>query len=128
MRRAGGRPVRLATGQDLQRVLDAMGPARPEPDGDAGPARPGDTHPTPPPRAVVGAIVDLSARRYDGVAAIGRITDAGLPVLAAAEHDDAALRRAALDAGALRVFAYRKLFTDGPRLIDAWLSPRGGRT
>jgi DNA-binding NarL/FixJ family response regulator len=77
---------------------------------------------------VVGAIVDLFARRYDGVAAVHAIAAARLPVLAVAEHDDAEVRRAALDAGALRVFSYNKLFTDGPRLIDVWLAPMGGRS
>lgn len=72
--------------------------------------------------------MDLFARRYDGVAAVRAIADARLPVLAVAEHDDTEVRRAALDAGALRVFSYNKLFTDGPRLIDVWLAPTGGRS
>jgi DNA-binding NarL/FixJ family response regulator len=67
-------------------------------------------------------IVDLTARAYDGLAAISLAHDAGLPVLAVGQHDDAALRRAALDAGADRVQPYRRLFDDGPRQLGAWLS------
>ena len=38
------------------------------------------------------------------------------------QHDDATLRRRALDAGADRVLAYRKLFDDGPESISRWLA------
>ena len=63
-------------------------------------------------------IVDLTARRYDGVA---RAAAAGCRVLAVGQHDDHNLRRRALDAGAERVFAYRKLFEDGPGTLARWL-------
>ena len=66
-------------------------------------------------------IVDLTARAYDGVAAIETARAAGRPVLAVGQHDDHELRRRALAAGADRVFAYRKLFEDGPRTLAAWL-------
>jgi DNA-binding response OmpR family regulator len=68
------------------------------------------------------AIVDLTARAYDGVAAIERATGAGARVLAVGQHDDVALRKRALAAGAERVLAYRKLFEDGPRTLEAWLA------
>jgi hypothetical protein len=68
------------------------------------------------------AIVDLTARAYDGVAAIERATAAGARVLAVGQHDDLELRKRALAAGAGRVFAYRKLFEDGPATITAWLT------
>jgi DNA-binding response OmpR family regulator len=68
------------------------------------------------------AIVDLTARAYDGVAAVERGTAAGARVLAVGQHDDLDLRKRALAAGAERVFAYRKLFEDGPRTLEAWLS------
>jgi hypothetical protein len=68
------------------------------------------------------AIVDLTARAYDGVAAVVRAVGAGARVLAVGQHDDAALRKRALAAGAERVFAYRKLFEDGPRTLEAWLA------
>jgi hypothetical protein len=67
-------------------------------------------------------IVDLTARTYDGVAAIGVAHDAGLRVLAVGQHDDADLRRRALAAGADRVHPYRRLHEDGPWVIAAWLA------
>jgi DNA-binding response OmpR family regulator len=68
------------------------------------------------------AIVDLTARAYDGVVAIEQATAAGARVLAVGQHDDLELRKRALAAGAERVFAYRKLFEDGPRTLEAWLA------
>jgi DNA-binding NarL/FixJ family response regulator len=67
------------------------------------------------------AIIDLTARRYDGLTAIGRAAAAGCRVLAIGQHDDHLLRRRALEAGADRVFAYRKLFEDGPATLRRWL-------
>jgi DNA-binding response OmpR family regulator len=67
-------------------------------------------------------IIDLTALAYDGVVAIERATGAGARVLAVGQHDDLELRRRALEAGADRVFAYRKLFEDGPATIAAWLA------
>ena len=72
------------------------------------------------------AIVDLTARAYDGVAAIAVAHAAGRPVLAVGQHDDVALRRRALDAGADRVHPYRRLFEDGPRQVTAWLAAAPG--
>jgi len=72
-----------------------------------------------PPEAV---IVDLTARAYDGVAAIRVAKAAGADVAAVGQHDDAALRKAALEAGASRVFTYRALFENGPRLLGKWLA------
>ena len=66
-------------------------------------------------------IVDLTARAYDGVAAIVAAHGRKLPVLAVGQHDDRELRRRALDAGAERVYAYRKLFEDGPATLGRWL-------
>ena len=67
------------------------------------------------------AIVDLTARAYDGVAAVRQAAGTGARVVAVGQHDDAALRKAALEAGAERVFTYRALFEDGPRSIARWL-------
>lgn len=67
-------------------------------------------------------IVDLSARAYDGIGAIGAATAAGRPVLAVGQHDDPDMRKRALAAGAGRVYAYRRLFEDGPRQIGVWLA------
>lgn len=68
-------------------------------------------------------IVDLTARAYDGVAAIALAHRAGLPVLAVGQHDDLDLRRRALAAGADRVHPYRQLFEDGSRQVGRWLVP-----
>jgi len=70
---------------------------------------------------VGGAIIDLTSRAYDGLAAIAAARDAGVPVLAVGQHDDHVLRRDALAVGADRVLAYRKLFEDGPATIRRWL-------
>jgi DNA-binding response OmpR family regulator len=74
-----------------------------------------------------GAIVDLTSRAYDGLAAIAAARDAGVPVLAVGQHDDHVLRRDALAVGADRVLAYRKLFEDGPSSIARWLAAAGPR-
>ena len=74
-------------------------------------------------------MVDLTARAYDGLAAVRLASGAGLRVLCVGQHDDHDLRRAALTAGADRVFAYRKLFEDGHATLAAWLgvpSPAAG--
>ncbi len=66
--------------------------------------------------------MDLTARAYDGVDAIATARAAGRPVLAVGQHDDTALRKRALEAGADRVYAYRKLFEDGPATLAAWIA------
>lgn len=66
-------------------------------------------------------IIDLTARAYDGVEAIRAAVGAGARVAAVGQHDDAALRKVALAAGAERVFTYRALFENGPRTIASWL-------
>lgn len=67
------------------------------------------------------AIVDLTAREYDGVGAIEAAVRAGARVVAVGQHDDVELRRRALAAGAEKVFAYRALFEAGPSKLRAWL-------
>ena len=67
------------------------------------------------------AVVDLTARAYDGLAAVRLAVAAGLPVLCVGQHDDRVVRRAALEAGAERVFAYRRLFENGHAVLAAWL-------
>jgi DNA-binding NarL/FixJ family response regulator len=67
-------------------------------------------------------VVDLTARAYDGVAAIAAAAGAGRRVVAVGQHDDRDLRARALAAGAERVFPYRQLHEDGARRIEAWLS------
>jgi hypothetical protein len=69
-------------------------------------------------------VVDLTARRYDPVAAIRRAVEVrpGIRILAVGQHDDVELRKLAFGAGAERVLAYRKLFEDGPATLQRWLS------
>jgi DNA-binding NarL/FixJ family response regulator len=69
------------------------------------------------------AIVDLTARAYDGIEAITLAAAAGKRVLAVGQHDDIELRKRALAAGAERVHPYRKLFEDGPATLGKWLNP-----
>jgi CheY-like chemotaxis protein len=66
-------------------------------------------------------IVDLTARAYDGVEAVRAAAARGARVLAVGQQDNHELRRRALDAGAERVLAYRKLFEDGPATLRSWL-------
>jgi DNA-binding response OmpR family regulator len=109
VRRAGGSAVQLGTDDELAIALQAY--------------ELGDR------QSIAGAIVDLAARRFDGVAAVERVTGARLPVIAVAEHDDQVTRKRALKAGATRVFSYRKFFEDGTRLVEGWLAanaPTGG--
>ena len=73
-------------------------------------------------------IVDLTARAYDGVAAIESAAARGLRVLAVGQHDDHQLRKRALAAGAERVYAYRKLFEAGPATLKAWLESGAAAT
>ncbi len=102
VRRAGGTAVQLGSESELAVVLEA--------------------HEVGDERTISGAIVDLAARRFDGIAAIERVRAARLPVLAVAEHDDQLTRRRALRAGAGRVFSYRKFFEEGTRLVEGWLT------
>jgi DNA-binding NarL/FixJ family response regulator len=91
---AGGEPVRARTLAELDRALD------------------GADH----------AIVDLTAHAYDPIEAIGRAHANGTRVLAVGPHDDVALRKRTIAAGADKVLAYRKLFEDGPATVERWLA------
>lgn len=73
-----------------------------------------------------GAIVDLGGRRYDGIEAIAIAAGRKLPVLAVGQHDDVALRRRALAAGAERVLSYNKMHRDGPAVLGRWLAGHAG--
>jgi hypothetical protein len=73
-----------------------------------------------------GAIVDLTAVAYDGVSALGQARAARVRAIAVGQHDDIALRKRALAAGAERVYAYRKLFESGPATLTAWLGAGSG--
>ena len=67
------------------------------------------------------AIIDMTASAYDPLTAIERARSSGARVIAVGQHDDLALRKRALARGAERVYAYRKLFEDGPATIAAFL-------
>ena len=110
--RTGAQAARLSTEDQLETVLLAAEEAEPVAD---------DMLSVRPPR-LLGVIVDLGGRRYDGTAAVARAVAARQRVIAVAQHEDLATRKRALEAGALRVFSYNKLFTEGPRVIDRWLS------
>lgn len=101
VRRAGGTAVTLGSDAELAIALEA--------------------HELADQATLGGAIVDLAARRFDAVAAIGRLHASRLPVMAVAQHDDQLTRRRALAAGASRVFSYQKFFSDGTRLVEGWL-------
>lgn len=105
IRRAGGRAVPLASEAELAIAIEAQAEGEQE--------------------SFAGAVVDMSARRLDAVAAIARVSMARLPVVAVAQHDDQLTRRRALDAGASRVFSYQKFFTDGTRLVERWITAGG---
>lgn len=72
-----------------------------------------------------GAIVDLSARAYAPLVVLRAATAAGVPAIAVGPHDDAALRQAARDAGAVRVHPYRVVFERGDEVLRAWLGGLG---
>jgi hypothetical protein len=77
---------------------------------------------------VDGAIVDLTARAYDGIAALSAAHAAGVKSIAVGQHDDAELRRAAKAAGATKVYAYRALFEHGDRELAGWIATIGAGT
>ena len=117
----GGRLPRVAIlADDLiwgTRLADAVRRAG----GEAMPVR----NPAALPGALVaadGCLVDLTARAYDGLAALAEAAAAGAPAGAAGEHDDADARRAARAAGASKVYAYRTLFEHGDRELGAWIA------
>ena len=74
-----------------------------------------------------GVVVDLTARAYDGLACLRAAGALGVTSVAVGQHDDAALRQAALEAGATRVFTYRALFEHGDRELAAWIAGLRGR-
>lgn len=71
--------------------------------------------------AITGFLVDLGTRGYDGLDAIAAAARSGMPVIGVGQHEDLALRKRALAAGAVRVFSYNKMFSDGPAVVAAWL-------
>jgi hypothetical protein len=97
LRRAGAEPIPVAS-------IEALSPLFP---------------------TVAAVLVDLTSRRYDGVGAIELARTAGLRVVAVGQHDEHELRKRAIAAGAERVYAYRKLFEDGPETLASWLTLAG---
>jgi DNA-binding NtrC family response regulator len=66
-------------------------------------------------------VVDLNGRAFDGVQLVEVAAEEGHPVIAVGQHEDIELRKRALGAGAIRVFSYNKLFSDGPAVITKLL-------
>lgn len=97
IRRAGGEPVRIASAALLRAALGTLD----------------------------GCVVDLTARSYDGIMAVGIAAMAQVPTVAVGQHDAADERRAARDAGASRVYAYRALFEHGDRDLGGWVAGLG---
>ena len=102
LRTVGADPVRVGSADAFAAALAAATPAANGP---------------PPGHAVV----DLTARSYDGLAAVRTAVAAGARVLCVGQRDDHAERRAARAAGAEQVLAYRKLFENGHAVLAAWL-------
>ena len=98
VRRAGGEPVRLTSSALLRAALSSLD----------------------------GCVVDLTARSYDGLACVMTATAAHVPTVAVGQHDDADGRRAARDAGAAKVYAYRALFEHGDRDLGGWVAALRG--
>ena len=98
VRRAGGEPVRLASAALLRAALSTLD----------------------------GCVVDLTARSYNGVACVMIAASAHVPTVAVGQHDDPDERRAARDAGAAKVYAYRTLFEHGDRDLGGWVTALRG--
>ena len=96
VKKAGTTPVSARTDAELQRALADS------------------TEETP-------VLVDLNGRAYDALALIEVAAEEGHPVVAVGQHEDIDLRKRALGAGAIRVFSYNKLFTDGPAIVTKLL-------
>ena len=69
-----------------------------------------------------GLLVDLTARTYEPFQAIESAARAGLDVACVGQHEDVAVRKEALAAGAKRVWTYSQLHTHGPTVIGRWLN------
>jgi hypothetical protein len=70
------------------------------------------------------AIIDLTARAYDGIAAVEMAEHVRARILCVGQHDDLELRKRALAAGADRVLPYRVLFERGAAVLGRWLESR----
>ncbi len=68
------------------------------------------------------AIVDLTARAYDGVEQVASAAASGCPVVAVGQHDDRELRGRATAAGARRVHPYRVLSERGSAVLERWFA------
>lgn len=96
VKKAGATAVSARTDAELQRALSSA------------------TEETP-------VLIDLNGRAYDALALIEFAAEEGHPVVAVGQHEDIDLRKRALGAGAIRVFSYNKLFTDGPAIVTKLL-------
>lgn len=76
------------------------------------------------PAGLQGALVDLGGRGYDGVERVASLAAAGIPVVGIGQHEDLALRKRALAAGARRVYSYNHVFRHGPQVVAALVVSR----
>ena len=124
MSEAGGRPPRIAVVADdliwATRLVELVRRAGAEP---VPVRRPADLAAAL--AGAAGAVVDTSGRVIDPIAALVAARAASVPSLAVAPHDDPALRRDAVAAGASRVVPYRALHERGDRELARWLAEVG---
>ena len=76
--------------------------------------------------AVVALLVDLGAQASTPWPCSRRRRRRACPSSRSAQHDDVALRKQALAAGAARVYSYNKFHADGPTLVGVWLAALPG--
>jgi hypothetical protein len=55
------------------------------------------------------------------VTAVSELSRAGASVAAVCNHEDVALRKRALGAGASQVWSYNRFYREGPTLVERWL-------
>jgi hypothetical protein len=67
------------------------------------------------------AIVDMTARGYDPIAALERARLIGVATIALGQHEDLEQRRRALAAGASRVVTYNAFFRSGQQIVTELL-------
>ena len=105
--KAGARVASLRGGADLELALEAAGAEEPAHEAEL--------------QRLVGVIVDLNGRRYDGVRAVEHARAARQPVIAVGQHEDLELRRAALAAGAGHFYSYNGFFRHAIAIVARWL-------
>lgn len=67
------------------------------------------------------ALVDMTARGYDPIAALEAARELGVETLAVGQHEDLEQRRRAFEAGAGRVVTYNAFFRSGSAIVGEFL-------